>query len=689
MKHSLRWPSDQLGQAVDALVSHLAGRVRGQADRRGATGTLAAFVHKCAASAGLVAEPAELMEQDVAPLLRRCPPSLLRMADGSIVCLVGRAGRSVRVLTADGQVVSRSVAVVDALLREDAATRAHALAASLQAQTPELRGLTELHAALRRQMASGVVIATGFTFRENIGLGTRRMLGSLQLPTRLTRLLAISIAQSALGMGAWALVGTLALRGHAELGNLTGWALLSLTTLVLQIVATRYVGRFTVQAATRLRMRLLEGALALESDELGAFGLGGLMVISTQADQFLNAILSMFLAVLATVTSVGSTLVLLAVAPQTTLSVALFAGGIVLVCVVAPYFFRASAAQQRERVRLTTEMVERMLGHRTRLVQQTPKSWHEGEDESLEGYAARLARFDRATTLLRGVPRAYFLVSLSAVFFVLVGAPSQEALALVLGGISLGMASLSSLCEVVVSGGELVAQWKCIAPVVREPQRAHAPIRMAITPIARGEKVLELRSVRFAYPGRERPVLDAATLTILQGDRMLIEGPSGGGKTTLAALLAGLRQPSSGLVLVKGVDHHTLSELDLRRAVASAPQFYKNHVFTGSLAFNLLLGRHWPPEPEDLRDARAVCNELGLGPLVDRMPGGLFQQVGETGWQLSHGERSRVFLARTLLQGADVVLLDETFGALDPATLTQCMATCMRRSPTLLVITHR
>ena len=89
-------------------------------------------------------------------------------------------------------------------------------------------------------------------------------------------------------------------------------------------------------------------------------------------------------------------------------------------------------------------------------------------------------------------------------------------------------------------------------------------------------------------------------------------------------------------------------------------------MFSESLAFNLLMGRRWPPRPEDLELAETVCRRLGLGDLLDRMPGGLFQLVGETGWQLSHGERSRLFMARALLQGADLVVLDESFAELDP-----------------------
>ena len=120
----------------------------------------------------------------------------------------------------------------------------------------------------------------------------------------------------------------------------------------------------------------------------------------------------------------------------------------------------------------------------------------------------------------------------------------------------------------------------------------------------------------------------------------------------------------------------------------SAPQFHENHIFSGTLAFNLLMGRRWPASDDDLAEAEDLCRELGLSNLLDRMPGGLHQPVGETGWQLSHGERSRVFLARALLQKAEVTVLDESFGSLDPATMEQCLATTLARAETLVVIAH-
>ena len=83
-----------------------------------------------------------------------------------------------------------------------------------------------------------------------------------------------------------------------------------------------------------------------------------------------------------------------------------------------------------------------------------------------------------------------------------------------------------------------------------------------------------------------------------------------------------------------------------------------------------------------------VCQELGLGELLARMPAGLQQIVGESGWQLSHGERSRLYIARAILQQADLIILDESFGALDPVTLEGALRAVLARARTLLVIAH-
>ena len=205
---------------------------------------------------------------------------------------------------------------------------------------------------------------------------------------------------------------------------------------------------------------------------------------------------------------------------------------------------------------------------------------------------------------------------------------------------------------------------------------------------AAGGTLIEAREVSYAYPGRQAPAVAHCDLEVKHGDRILVQGPSGGGKSTLAAILAGLRRPDSGLLLLDGLDQQSTGTRVWRRAVVLAPQFHDNHILTESLAFNLLMGRRWPAYPAELEEAIEVCKRLGLGELLERMPAGIFQMVGETGWQLSHGERNRVFLARTLLQNEGLTILDESFEPLDSENALKASRLVLERVPSVVAITH-
>jgi ATP-binding cassette, subfamily B, bacterial len=195
-------------------------------------------------------------------------------------------------------------------------------------------------------------------------------------------------------------------------------------------------------------------------------------------------------------------------------------------------------------------------------------------------------------------------------------------------------------------------------------------------------------SVGYNYDQRALSVLNGCSCVVHNGDQILLQGSSGGGKSTFAAILAGLRPAERGTVFLHGLDQQTVGDLEWRRRVVLAPQFHENHILTGTLAYNLLMGRRWPASPEDLMLAEAICRDLELGSLLGKMPNGIHQVVGETGWQLSHGERSRVFLARALLQQADVLILDESFAALDPETLKICLRVLLKQQRTVILIAH-
>jgi ATP-binding cassette subfamily B protein len=348
---------------------------------------------------------------------------------------------------------------------------------------------------------------------------------------------------------------------------------------------------------------------------------------------------------------------------------------------------------------MTNDLVERMVGHRTRLAQEAGDSWNDAEDQALERYLRTSARLDRTAAALHVlVPRGWFLagfLGLAPAF--VAGGRSAAALAVGVGGVVLAYRALRNLAEGLERLLAAAIAWERIRPFWRaasRPEPVGHPAFAAAAPPAPaapprdGAALLDARDVVFRYRERGEPVLHGVAVGIRPGDRLLLEGSSGGGKSTLAALLAGSRTPSAGLLLLDGLDRDTLGAGGWRRRVVLAPQFHEDHVLIGTFAFNALMGRGWPPRPADLEEAERVCRALDLGPLLDRMPAGLQQMVGETGWQLSHGEKSRLYIARALLQGADLILLDESFAALDPQTLRHTLAYVLEKAATVLVIAH-
>ncbi|MEM9491074.1 MAG: ATP-binding cassette domain-containing protein, partial [Myxococcota bacterium] len=354
--------------------------------------------------------------------------------------------------------------------------------------------------------------------------------------------------------------------------------------------------------------------------------------------------------------------------------------------------YRRSERWTHERLSLTDMTVERMVGHRTRLVQCRPERWHDGEDDALHRYLDRSLGRDRSqVALLVALPRAFMIAAVIVLAPAFIAGSGAAGLAVALGGILVARAALAQLAAGIHQLVGVAIAWRQVAPMFHAAAAPvhRSPADLATRTVADDDcPVVEASAVGFRYPGQSRPVLDQCDLTIAPGDRLLLCGPSGGGKSTLASVLLGTRAPDSGLLLVCGLDRPSLGEDGWRRAVAAAPQFHDNHVFSDTFAFNLLLGRSWPPRAEDTSEAQAICRELGLGPLLERMPGGMEQPVGETGWQLSHGERSRLFLARALLQDSQLVILDESFAALDPDNLERAMRCARARARTLLVIAH-
>jgi len=216
------------------------------------------------------------------------------------------------------------------------------------------------------------------------------------------------------------------------------------------------------------------------------------------------------------------------------------------------------------------------------------------------------------------------------------------------------------------------------SPQEREPQRVGLH-----RPVLHGQ--IEFRGVGFAYPGRDDKVLDNVSFTVQPGEHVAIIGRVGSGKSTLQKLIMGLYQPTSGAVLLDGIDLRQLDLSDVRRNLACVSQ--EVMLFHGTLRDNIAFGQ---PHATDNAILEAA-DIAGLSDFVKRHPRGFDMPVGERGESLSGGQRQCVGIARAVVHNAPILLLDEPTSAMDFSTeshITRRMAS-FAQGRTVVLVTHR
>lgn len=302
--------------------------------------------------------------------------------------------------------------------------------------------------------------------------------------------------------------------------------------------------------------------------------------------------------------------------------------------------------------------------------------------------AARQRIFYRALLIA-----AVMLLSISAMVLISwVGAKDVMA-----GKVSAGELTAFMFYAVMVAGSAAT-----ISEVIGDIQRAagaterlielaSAPVNIASPPMPAKLPApvvggLSIKQLSFAYPQvADKTVIQHLSIDIAPGERIALVGPSGGGKTTLFQLLQRFYQPTSGQILLDGVDISTLDLAQLRAQYALVPQ--DAVIFATSVLENVRYGRP-DASKQEVIDA---CIAARADEFIRDFTQGYATELGERGVRLSGGQKQRIAIARAMLANRPVLLLDEATSALDAISEQQVQQALERLmlGKTSLIIAHR
>lgn len=212
---------------------------------------------------------------------------------------------------------------------------------------------------------------------------------------------------------------------------------------------------------------------------------------------------------------------------------------------------------------------------------------------------------------------------------------------------------------------------------VKDPDVEHLPAKVT------GQ--ITFKSVSFQYPKNDSPVLKDIDLTISSGERIAFAGRSGAGKTTLVKLLTRFYDPTSGRILLDGVDTRDMNKSTLRSFMGVVPQ--EPVMFNNTLKYNLTYGKETATD-EEMKSAADRANILDF---IEQLPEKWDTQVGERGIKLSGGQKQRLAIARALLANPRILIFDEATSNLDSESEGQIQKALNEAAVdrTVIIIAHR
>lgn len=341
---------------------------------------------------------------------------------------------------------------------------------------------------------------------------------------------------------------------------------------------------------------------------------------------------------------------------------------------------------------LTTEQTvkEVKLFGLARFIRDRYREIHVGFHEEQVGLASEHARWSFALGLLASAALygAYATIAVRTI----AGAITLGSMALYLTVLRDGQRTLQSALQAVARAYEddlFMTNLYDFLEVEEDEPEADAPFVDSLDTPDGGPPRIELRDVGFRYPGAARPALRDVTLTIEPGETIALVGRNGAGKTTLIKLLVGLYRPTTGTILVDGVDVTTIPVDELRKRIGVIFQDFAHFQLTAREN----IGVGWLPARDDDEAIGRAIEEGGAKEIVARLPQGLETPLGRAfgGDDLSGGQWQRIALARAFMRKSRILILDEPTAAMDAEAEHEIFQRFrdLKANRTALLITHR
>ena len=446
--------------------------------------------------------------------------------------------------------------------------------------------------------------------------------------------------------------------------------LLTFAIGIFAVIAVYLASRVSMATGADMRQAVFARVQSFSARDVNHFGTASLITRNTNDIQQIQLFLQMALTmmVIAPIMSVGG--IVMAIHEGTKLSTLLLVSipvmtafiGVVMVRVI-PQF----RSMQTKIDRINQVLREQITG--VRVIRAFVRRESEAErfaraNADLTGTALRVNRIFALT-----MPVMMVILNLSSVAVIWFGGRFVSEGSMPIGNLT---AFLTYILQILTSvmmavmvtilvpraaaSAERIAEVLDTVPAIADPTSP-------ITPVPTGS--VHLTNVSFAYPGSERPVLDAITVAFEPGMTSAIIGGTGSGKTTLVSLIPRLFDVTAGAVEVNGVDVGDQRQEELWAGIGLVPQ--TAFLFSGTVATNLRFARRDATDAELWR-ALEVAQARDF---VAAMPGGLDAPIDQGGTNVSGGQRQRLAIARALIKRPRIYLFDDCFSALDAATDTR------------------